>query len=149
MCQCVCVYMCLCGCVDASVWVCICVSVGVYMRQCVCVCLYVCVHVRECMRVCMHVRECMRVRMHACVLVCAYVYMSVCVCVPDLQVHDDLPLVHVLCVHLHPVHPDSLQINKGSLSRSDQLLSLSLRTGTPAVPCVHHRAVEVRGQPSC
>lgn len=27
---------------------------------------------------------------------------------PDLQVHDDLPLVHILRVHLDPVDPEGL-----------------------------------------
>lgn len=29
--------------------------------------------------------------------------------VPDLKVHDDLPLVHILCVNFHPVHSQRLQ----------------------------------------
>lgn len=32
--------------------------------------------------------------------------------IPDLQVHDDLPLVHILCVNFHPVHSQGLQKQK-------------------------------------
>lgn len=31
---------------------------------------------------------------------------------PDLQVHDHLPLVHVLCVNLHPVHSERLRTHR-------------------------------------
>lgn len=54
--------------------------------------------------------------------------------VPDLQVDDDLPLVHVLCVNFHPVHSQRLQkhkydktgTNEQIFLNSDQALDLDL-----------------------
>lgn len=37
--------------------------------------------------------------------------------VPDLQVHDDLPLVHVLCVNFHPVDSQRLHTHTHTQSR--------------------------------
>ena len=81
------------------------------------VCVYtgVCLHSSLCVYV-----SCVCIYTYIYKCVCVRVLVRACVCVPDLQVHDDLPLVHVLSVHLHSVHPDGLQVNRGRLSPADQ-----------------------------